>query len=405
MKRKLTTFMAAFFFLIAALAYAITGSLDADQEAGDWVRVPAGESVQYTVTPDESESGFVGTAYVEKSANQLTSTIIDTITGTEGEPEEDALTGTFVNHNTLLPVWIRVRIEDIDTDAPSDALDWEIAAQADTVLTAKIEQGKVTAPDGTVLMHFKTTGVEIPSLTTEEGGIAGTLTPDVLILPDETTASQTAEGSAVWQTSNDVLTIGTGSGRKTMVDLSTTQTITGSKTFSSIHITGGTAVGLAMDVNKQRVWTSDCKVGATAGWAIAAAADTWRAATLPAGQTASTLVCPLNGLAIGDDIIEFNLMGQIESAGGAVTVDAVLYVATGAASDPTDTSLGAITQLAVTADTLISATNTNKILTSPHTVANHEIFYVVITATTAGSTDIQMLGVRATVQENFQSIE
>jgi hypothetical protein len=53
-----------------------------------------------------------------------------------------------------------------------------------------------------------------------------------LVLPSSATPAQTAEGSVVWDTDNDLLTVGTGSARKTYVDLDTAQTIS-NKTFSN----------------------------------------------------------------------------------------------------------------------------------------------------------------------------
>lgn len=49
-----------------------------------------------------------------------------------------------------------------------------------------------------------------------------TLAPSTLILPGATSPAQTAEGSAVWDTDDDVLTIGTGSGRSTFGKLGST---------------------------------------------------------------------------------------------------------------------------------------------------------------------------------------
>jgi hypothetical protein len=58
----------------------------------------------------------------------------------------------------------------------------------------------------------------------------------VVVLPGATTPAQTADGSVVWDTDSDLLTIGTGSGRKTMVDTDSTQTLT-NKTLSNPTIT------------------------------------------------------------------------------------------------------------------------------------------------------------------------
>jgi hypothetical protein len=46
-------------------------------------------------------------------------------------------------------------------------------------------------------------------------GGGATLSPTTLILPGSTSPAQTAEGSAVWDTDDDVLTVGTGATRKT----------------------------------------------------------------------------------------------------------------------------------------------------------------------------------------------
>src|SRR4051812_30812795 len=49
------------------------------------------------------------------------------------------------------------------------------------------------------------------------------------------------------------------------------------------------------------------KVGTTAGWVIAAANDLPYMATLPASQTSSTLILPIDGLRIGDIITGFKI--------------------------------------------------------------------------------------------------
>lgn len=140
------------------------------------------------------------------------------------------------------------------------------------------------------------------------------------------------------------------------------------------------------------------KVGATAGWVVAGAADT-SLVTCPASQTASTLVVPVPKLKAGDTITSFYLVGQIESAGNAVTVDADLRKQTAAAADVTDASIGAITQLSVTADTIMSSSNTAKTLATAEVVGADENFYILITATTGASTDIALMGVAVVVTE------
>lgn len=134
------------------------------------------------------------------------------------------------------------------------------------------------------------------------------------------------------------------------------------------------------------------KVGAGAGWTVGAAANIYQA-TMAAGQTAGTLVIPVGGLKVGDTITAFSVYGQIESAGNGVTVDADLRAQTNVAADPTDASIGAITQVSVTADTAMAAAKTG--LTE--TVAATKAYYILVTATTGASTDIRLLGYTLTV--------
>lgn len=135
------------------------------------------------------------------------------------------------------------------------------------------------------------------------------------------------------------------------------------------------------------------------GWAMPSAHSGLTVTTvagLPASKTGSTFVLPLTGLKVGDTISSFKVIGQIESAGGAVTLDADLRKVTTVAADSTDASIGGITQVAVTADTVVAESKT---LDTPEVVAANETFYVLVTGTTAGSTDIQLSGVTFTANE------
>ena len=144
-----------------------------------------------------------------------------------------------------------------------------------------------------------------------------------------------------------------------------------------------------------QIAAGDAKVGATAGWVVAAAANT-ALVTCPASQTAATLVIPIKvPLKVGWTITGFSIIAQIESAGGAVTLDAALRKQTNVAGDVTDASVGAITQVSVTADTASTASKTG--LTE--VVAVGETFYILVTATTAASTDIVLQGITLTVSE------
>jgi hypothetical protein len=174
------------------------------------------------------------------------------------------------------------------------------------------------------------------------------------------------------------------------------------KVFDSAKVRGDVQVpaellggALYTRTGQQRLIKGGWHVGATAGWAVNGAADSHRA-TCPADQTASTLVIPVPGLKVGDTITAYSLVGQIESAGGTVTVDAALYKQTAAAADITEASLGSITQVSVTADAIISASKT---LATAEVVAANETFFILVTVTTGSSCDIALQGATITVTE------
>ena len=142
------------------------------------------------------------------------------------------------------------------------------------------------------------------------------------------------------------------------------------------------------------------RVGSQAGFAIPSAHSGFTntgIAGLPASQSGSKFVIPIEGLTVGDIITAFKVEAQIESAGGAVTLDADLRKVTNVAGDATDASIGAITQVSVTADTKVE---TAKTLAAAETVAADEQFYVILTGTTAAATDVQLLGITVTTTEN-----
>ncbi len=153
--------------------------------------------------------------------------------------------------------------------------------------------------------------------------------------------------------------------------------------------------GLAR-TGRQRLITTEAKIGATAGWTLGGGAvDTGLMGTVAASQTNGTLVVPVPNLKIGDTITAFQVNGQIESAGGAVTLDADLRVMTAVSTGSTDGSVGAITQVSVSADTLVAQEKTGL----SQAVAAAEGYYVLLTGTTAASTDIELVNIEVTVTE------
>lgn len=237
-------------------------------------------------------------------------------------------------------------------------------------------------------------------LPDESGTIVTTTAADftTLILPLSSSPAQTAEGSVVWNSTSDLLTVGTSAARKTMVDTNSTQTLS-AKTLTTPVINGtltGTGAG-----TKTHFFNVGANLGATSGWILSTGTDVGRMATLPAGETASTLVVRINGLAVGDSITAFYLLGQVESAANTVTIDASLKKLVASAADLTNTLVSSMTQISVVADTAITAANSTKTLVSASTVASDESYYILITATTGASTDIDLMGVAVAVTHKY----
>jgi len=116
-----------------------------------------------------------------------------------------------------------------------------------------------------------------------------------LLLPVATVPAQTADGAVVWDSNDDLLTVGTGAGRKTMVDTDSTQTITG-KSIAASQLTGNIAVA-RLGLGTFTVVTST-STGAQNNWAPGVTGNTlieWNGATTLAatglsGGTAGVVV-------------------------------------------------------------------------------------------------------------------
>jgi hypothetical protein len=167
-------------------------------------------------------------------------------------------------------------------------------------------------------------------------------------------------------------------------------------TVKTLTAAGITNTGISVRTGVQRQVGNRAKIGTTAGWTVAAANNLPYMGTVAASQTASHLVVPVDMLHVGDTITGFKVVAQIESAGGAVTLDADLRAITNVAAEPTDASIGAITQVSVTADTAVAAEKT----ALTEVVLATKTYYVLLTATTAASTDIILLGLTVTVTES-----
>jgi hypothetical protein len=100
-----------------------------------------------------------------------------------------------------------------------------------------------TAAAGTNTTQIATTAFVISERTTSATLTNKTLTnptinagAGVVVLPAAAAPAQTAEGSVVWDSDDDLLTVGTGTARKTMVDTDSSQALT-NKTVNRITIT------------------------------------------------------------------------------------------------------------------------------------------------------------------------
>lgn len=133
----------------------------------------------------------------------------------------------------------------------------------------------------------------------------------------------------------------------------------------------------------------NAKVGATAGWVITGGTDKLHA-TLPASQTGATLVIPVAGLNVGDTITGWALCGQCESAGNTATITGNLRSQTNAAADNTDASISSDASGNLTADTIISGSNVGVTSGLATVVAADAAYYILVTATTAASTDLDL---------------
>lgn len=141
------------------------------------------------------------------------------------------------------------------------------------------------------------------------------------------------------------------------------------------------------------------KVGTTSGWVINAANNVGTMATLPAAQTGSTIVVPVNNVQIGDHITGFYPIGQVESAGNTATLTCELRKLTSAAADLVDASVASTGAVNFTADSVLGR-RTIPCDNIHIEVADGETYYFLITGTTAASTDVALQGIAVQVERN-----
>lgn len=167
-----------------------------------------------------------------------------------------------------------------------------------------------------------------------------------------------------------------------------------------IAFVSGTAVTTLQDLDKNdKVYVfsaATAKAGATAGWVVNAG-DNISLSTLPASQTASTLVVPLS-FVTGEKIKSFYLIGQVESGGNTVTLDCDLKKHTSAAADVATSTVASMTQISVSADTAVTKANSLK-EGVVEVVAEDSSYFALLTGTTDTSTDIALQAVVVVVEK------
>ncbi|MDD5010490.1 MAG: hypothetical protein PHQ00_00030 [Phycisphaerae bacterium] len=207
--------------------------------------------------------------------------------------------------------------------------------------------------------------------------------------------------------SNKTVNLGTGTGVST-INIGTggtgakTITIGDAASTGTTNIKAGTGginfTGSVIRTGQQYVQTIGyCKVGSTGGWVVPAAADAAHLATLPQSQTASTLVIPINiPLKVGYTITAWTINGQIDSGGNTATLDAKLYKHTEATAGFANAAIGSgMAQLSKTADYKVVEGESGL----SEVVAADESYYLLVTGTTAATTDIEIAGITVTVSE------
>lgn len=355
----------------------------------------SGEGVVYSVS-----GTFVGTVVLERSQDGGISwqTVLTATGSASGTHVVELPTGQTAAYRFRCSAFTSGTIVTSIADAADVAQSF---VDDDGVAQLQIVNGGVVLP-GTLAV----TGAATLASTVAVTG-AVTLAAGLSVLDGSLTVKNTADPTKVVKLSAASVTTATTrtvtipDSTGVMVLDSATQTLT-NKTLTSPALASPTITGTLTRTAQKRIHSTGARVGSGVGFllGVALTSDMGLLSTLPAAATAAKLIVPISGLKVGDTITAFHLIGQIESAGGAVTLDADLRVLTAAAADVTDASLGSITQIAVTAYAAITVANSAKTLVTPEVVAADKTYYVLLTGTTAALTDIALQGVAVTVTES-----
>lgn len=168
------------------------------------------------------------------------------------------LASTYSINVTTANAWATARTVSLTGDVTATSAGWtgsanlSIAATLPTVNSNVGTFGSTAAvPVVTVNAKGLVTAVSTAALgtmaTQGAGAVAitgGSITGTALTLTQSTTAAPTAEGRMEWDTDDDVLRIGTGTGTRTVVNTDNTQTLT-NKTIGSGSTWNGAAIAVA----------------------------------------------------------------------------------------------------------------------------------------------------------------
>lgn len=174
-------------------------------------------------------------------------------------------------------------------------------------------------------------------------GDGTSLSPATLILPGATSPAQTAEGSAVWDTDDDVLTIGTGAARKTLLDKDTLTT----KGDLYVATAAGVVTRVGVGSNNQ-VLTADSAQSSGVKWAAApgggVATDTiWDTkgdiAAATGADTATKLAVGSNGQVLTADSTQATGLKWAAAGGGPSVLDRTFADSTDYVNSVTETTM------------------------------------------------------------------
>ena len=177
--------------------------------------VQAENNASGTLTLPSATDTLVGKSTTDEFTNKTIDLTVNTLTGTTAE------FNAALSDNDFATVEGAESFENKTFDLTVNTLTGTTAE-----FNAALSDNDFATIAGTETLTNKT--LSNPTINAGTGAI---------VLPNTAVPSQTSNGSVVWDNDNFLLTVGTGSGRKTLVDLDSTQTLT-NKTLTSPVITG-----------------------------------------------------------------------------------------------------------------------------------------------------------------------